>query len=401
MVTVARRTVRASELPRFPNVSALVAKMQPSEPVYALFPKRFDTAAKRFLKDFPGKTLYAIKANPAPNVVDILYDSGIRHFDTASLPEVELVRRRFPDAHCYFMAPVRPRGAAGKAYRQFGVRHFVLDDLRELDNILDETGVRGTKAASELTLFVRIATPNDGAALELSSKFGVDVERGAQLLDAVAKSGARPALTFHVGSLCLKPDAYTNAIGLCGEVLQKSGGVDIAALDVGGGFPAPYPNQFVPPLEYFFGQIKAAVAHIGLPSDCELMCEPGRALCAEGISVISQVMMKRDGDIYLNDGIYGSLNEMTLPKWLVEYPRTAYSLGADGKVGIKTGTLKPYRIFGPTCDTLDKLPRPMNLPETIEAGDWIEFGLMGAYSCALRTGFNGFYPDTFVEVDAV
>src|SRR5438445_13359548 len=90
----------------FASVEPLIETLRPGEPVYALFPEKFRIAAHRFLHPFPGDTLYAVKANPAPPVLDLVYAAGIRHFDTASLPDVELVRRRFPDAICPFMTPV-------------------------------------------------------------------------------------------------------------------------------------------------------------------------------------------------------------------------------------------------------------------------------------------------------
>ncbi len=89
---------RAAELPRYATIEALIEKTRPVEPVYVIHPERFAASAKRFVTDFPGDTLYAVKANPAPHVLDQVYASGIRHFDTASLQEIELVRGRFPDA---------------------------------------------------------------------------------------------------------------------------------------------------------------------------------------------------------------------------------------------------------------------------------------------------------------
>ncbi|MEI9932849.1 MAG: hypothetical protein WDM89_20510 [Rhizomicrobium sp.] len=99
-------------LPRFASVEKVIERLKPTEPVYVLHPARFAEAAKRFLDQFPGDTMYAVKANPAPLVLDQVWAAGIRHYDTASLPEIELVRGKFPDAICHFMAPVAPRWAA-------------------------------------------------------------------------------------------------------------------------------------------------------------------------------------------------------------------------------------------------------------------------------------------------
>src|SRR5205814_2709455 len=111
---------------QFANVEQLIETLRPSEPVYALYPDKFRLAAHRFLHRFAGDTLYAVKANPAPQVLDQVYAAGIRHFDTASLPEIELVRSRFPGAQCHFMAPVRIGGAAHAAFHQYGVTDYAI-----------------------------------------------------------------------------------------------------------------------------------------------------------------------------------------------------------------------------------------------------------------------------------
>jgi len=226
---------------------------------------------------------------------------------------------------------------------------------------------------------------------------GVSVSGAASLLKAIEGAGAKPALTFHVGSQCLFPRAYTAALERCAEVLAQSG-IALAALDVGGGFPGYYLNVTVPPLEEYFSAVKDGVAALDLRKDCAIFCEPGRALVADGVSVVTQVSLRRDHTLYINDGIYGSLNEYALKNWPVRYPLRVYTAAADGRIVEKTGRVSPFKAFGPTCDSLDVLHYHIDLPETVATGDWIEFQKLGAYSCALRTQFNGFFPDTFVEI---
>jgi ornithine decarboxylase len=388
---------KSDALPRFASVAGLIEKERPTLPVYALFPAAFDDAARAFIDGFPGETMYAVKANNALPVIDRVYGARIRHFDVASLPEVALIRRRYPDARLSFMAPVRIRGAAGEAYRKYGVRDFALDSEDELATLLDETGAKNDRAVARgLTLYVRISVPADGALIELSSKFGASVSDAAGLLKSIVEAGARPALTFHVGSQCLYPRAYKAALKRCGEAIRQAG-VELAAIDVGGGFPGYYSNVTVPPLEEYFEAIKEGVRALKLPKDCAVYCEPGRALVADGLSVVTQVSLRRDHTLYINDGIYGSLNEYTLKNWPVRFPMRVFS-DAGGRIVEKTGRVAPFKLFGPTCDTLDVLHYLLDLPETVAAGDWIEFQKLGAYSCSLRTAFNGFYPDTFVEI---
>ena len=387
------RSDPAEALARFPTFAALIEKTRPALPYYGLHPRRFATAARRFLESFPGTTMYAVKANPATPVLDQIHQAGIRHFDTASLAEIELIRGRYPDAHCHFMAPVRIPGEAGAAWRKHGLTDFVIDCDQELDKLLAET-----EGGAALRIFVRIATPLGGAMLELSSKFGTSPQNAARLLKRVAAAGAAPAVTFHVGSQCLSPFTYAQAVELARRAAEGAG-VRIAALDVGGGFPGAYPGNDVPPYHWYFDTVRESVSTFPLEPGSDVFCEPGRALCAEGVSLITRVILRRDDQLFLNDGIYGSFDELAIPAWTAEYPRKILAVGPSGRVRERTGELKPFKIFGPTCDTIDVLPRPLLLPHTIQQDDYIVFESMGAYSVAIRTGFNGFYPDDWAIIE--
>ena len=382
----------ADTLPRFASIEDLIRKQKPGAPVYALFPEKFRTAARRFLDAFPGDTLFAIKANPAPHVLDQVHAAGIRHFDTASLAEIELVRGRFPDANCHFMAPVRAPGAAHAAFTKHGVTDFVVDCDYELDKLLAETN-----AGKRLRVFVRIATPLGGAVLELSSKFGTTPDDAARLLKRVIEAGATPALTFHVGSQCLSPFSYAQAIERARRTAAIAG-APIAALDIGGGFPGPYQGNDVPPYHWYFDTVKEALATLPEGEKLPVMCEPGRALVAEGVSLVTQVILRKGDKLYINDGIYGSFDELTLPGWTADYPIRVFALDGTGRVLTEPAGNTAFRVYGPTCDTLDVLPRPLMLPETIGPGDFIVFDAIGAYSVAVRTNFNGFYPDQWAIV---
>ena len=391
------RIKRKSKVPSFTTVTDLIGAWKPAEPVYVLHPEQFRKAAQAFLTGFPGETMYAVKANDTAPVLDLLWDAGIRHFDVASLHEVRAIRSRFPSARMSFMAPVRPNGATAEAFHVHGVRAFAIDTQFELNRLLRETGAdHNVTYAHGLTVFVRMVVPSEGAALELSSKFGVDPAGGAELLKAIAAIGAKPALTFHVGSLSTDPQAYVRALKVCRETIDLAG-VRVQAIDVGGGFPIAYPGVEQPPLSDFFAAIAQARKDMGFDPSIQFLCEPGRALVADGVSVLTQVNMRRGDALFLNDGIYGSLNEYVVPNWPVQYPLTVYATNA-GKISEKRGPAMPYRVFGPTCDTLDKLPVKLSLPDALAPGDWVMFGQMGAYSAALRTSFNGFYPDAFAIV---
>ncbi len=368
----------------FADAREMIAALTPSYPVYCLRPPVLAAAARRFLELFPGRVLYAMKCNPHAGVLRALYDAGIRHFDTASLPEIAQVRELFPAAGAYFMHPVKARAVIKTAHDVYGIRHFVIDHPSELAKVLDETGGEG------VTIIVRMATPHAGAAYDLSAKFGASPPLAAELLREVRKQGCQAGVSFHVGSQCLTPRAYRTALELVGEVVEDAR-TEIHVLDVGGGFPAAYVGVEMPPLEAYFEEIDAGVAALEPRRDCVLMCEPGRAMVAAGCSLVVQVQLRKEHQIYINDGIYGSLSEMVTAG--LRMPVRLIRL--DGE---PSATLRDFIVAGPTCDSVDVLPAPFPLPDDVREGDWIEIEQIGAYSSALRTHFNGFHPDTFVEL---
>ncbi len=380
-------TVLARGLPRYRDARAVAAALRPSYPVYCLAPEVIGAAARRFLEAFPGRVLYAVKCNPHPRVLAALHDAGIRHFDSASLPEIALVRERLPGAEPYFMHPVKSRAVIATAHEVYGVRHFAVDHPAELDKVLAATGGEG------IAVIVRLKTAASGALYNLASKFGAEPEAAAALLRRVKREGLVAGLCFHVGSQCLVPEAWREALALCARVLEQAG-VGIGFLDLGGGFPARYPGLEVPDLEAYLEAIRTGLAGLALRNDCVLMCEPGRALVADGCSLLTQVLLRKEREAYLNDGVFGSLSELVTAR--IRLPVRVIRL--DGEPSRRLAELT---LYGPTCDSADRLPGAFRLPEDLREGDWIEFGRIGAYSNAVATRFNGFFPETFVEVDEV
>jgi ornithine decarboxylase len=335
--------------------------------------------------------LYAVKSNPHPVALSHLWNGGIRHFDTASLGEIEAVKGLLPDAVCHFMAPVRLPGQAKAAFEKHGVTDFVVDSDAELDKLLAEIG-----SPKKLRVFVRLVAQLGGALLEMSSKYGCRPEEASKLLKRVQLAGAQPSLTFHVGSQCLSPFSYAQAIEIAQRAVTMSG-VKIAALDIGGGFPASYAGQEAPPYHWYFDMIKEALANLERPG-LAVMCEPGRALVGQGLSLVTRVLMRRGDRLYLNDGIYGSFDEQRFAGFDEDYPPTAINLDAKGRARVLSGEKRPFRAYGPTCDSADVLPRPQLLPDGIAADDFVMFDAMGAYTVAARSSFNGFYPDAWAVV---
>jgi ornithine decarboxylase len=367
---------------KLPCVDDVVASFRPTEPLICLRPATIVAAAQKFVAAFPGRTMYAVKCNPDPIVLRALWDGGVRHFDCASIAEIELIRGLFPTAGIYFMHPIKSRPAIADAYRLHDVRCFVLDSAVELEKILAETN-----RAGDLDLVIRLALPPLGAVSDLSAKFGAPHEEAVALLRAARRHARRLGVSFHVGSQCLDPLAWRRAVALAGSAVAEAG-VAVDVLDVGGGFPVSYPGMEPPPLGAFFAEIEEAVDALQLKLRPRLWAEPGRALVAAATSVVVQVHGRRGDALYINDGVFGSLSDAGAPGFC--YP--ARSLRPTD------APLQGFACWGPTCDSNDFMRGPFMLPADTREGDWLEIGQLGAYSTALRTAFNGFDRARVVEV---
>jgi ornithine decarboxylase len=372
-----------------PTVDQIVAIERPEEPLHALRPAQLEETARAFTAAFPGEVLYAVKCNPEPAVLRALAKGGVAAFDCASPAEVALVRSMFPKAHIAYMHPVKSRGAIAEAMQRHGVRDFVLDHPRELDKLVAIAAASGI-VRDELGLIVRIALPKGTAVYDLSGKFGAAKDEAIALLAAARAHAGRFGLSFHVGSQCLEPYAYTRALALAGEVAEAAQ-VTLDIIDVGGGFPVSYPGVTPPPLAAFIDAIRAGLAHPRLKR-ATLWAEPGRALAAGGMSLVVQVQRRKGDTLYINDGVYGSLSDAGVPGF--RFP--ARAIAADGRALGEAE--QAFRFYGPTCDSADRMEGPFPLPAAIEEGDWIEIGQLGAYGGCLRTAFNGFDRARIVEV---
>jgi len=367
-------------LDTFDSAATMVAALRPDEPIVALRPHVLAERARAYVAGFPGDVLYAVKCNQDPNVLRALHDGGIRHFDVASPKEIRTVAAAFPGSGMAYMHPVKTRAAIAEAWRDHGVRTFAFDCAAELDKLIE-----ASDDSADLVPVVRIEVPRGAAILDLGGKFGATVDEAAALLARAATTGdgrpRRVGITFHVGSQCLDPEAWTRAIGLAGMVRDRAG-VPVTDLDVGGGFPADYTDQAAP-LERFVAAIRDAMRFNGFGPQTHLSCEPGRALVAPGVSIVVRVVLRKGNALYINDGVYGRLDELKMPGF--RHPLRLIRPDAASK-----GTPADFRLFGPTCDPIDTLDGPFSLPSDVVEGDWIEIGQAGAYSTAVQTDFNGF-----------
>ena len=364
----------------------LVRERFPEVPVACVRPERVSIAATWFRDNFPGEVLYAVKANPSPWALDAVYAAGLRWFDVASEAEIQLIASRYPDAKMAFMHPVKSRKAIERAYFERGVRIFSLDCEAELEKI-----VSATQRADDLTLIVRLAVSNQDAAYALSNKFGVSEDAAPALLQKARRYADNLGVSFHVGSQCMSPSAYRDAMDLASGVILKAA-VTVDVVDVGGGFPSAYPGMTPPDLELYLKVIKSAFEGMPVVMNAKLWCEPGRALVAESTSILARVELVKDGALHINDGSYGNLFDAAHCKW--PFPVKAHR--ADGEF---EGGEQTFKLYGPTCDSMDAMEGPFALPADIREGDYIEFGMLGAYGVAMQTRFNGFGDTETIHVE--
>jgi len=359
----------------FASAAELLRHRHPEKPVLALRPHAPRRAAHWFLTHFPGRVLYATKANDTPEIIAALVKAGIRCFDVASLAEIEQLAS-ISGSELYFMNPIKSRYSIGRAYYDFGVRSFAFDSDEELDKIVAETG-----KAKDVDLFLRVACPNVHSLIHLERKFGVPSIKAPELLLRARQIAHRLGITFHVGSQAVVPAAFGEAIRSIGQLIVESG-VVVDAIDIGGGFPSRYPHSDPPRLPNFVDEIVRVIDQLALTDSCEFLCEPGRALVAEAQSLIVRVDARRGNELYINDGAFGTLFDAAYSGF--RFP--ARVVGTQRK-------MKPdaeFALYGPTCDSSDYLPGPFMLPNCVCEGDYIEIGQIGAYGRVFANRFNGF-----------
>lgn len=375
------------------NIANKVKELKPSVPVYFIRPYSIQKAAKFFLEKFKtpkfsSDILFSVKSNPDEAVLKYLFKAGIKHFDVASMSEVKLIKNLFgEDAVMYLMHPIKSPETIYEAYFDYGIRDFSLDSVEELEKILQVT-----KHAKDLGLHARLSIPNSHAAIDLSGKFGILPSESTSFLRKTRASAQRLGICFHVGSQCMDPVEYRNALTITKEVLESSG-VKPDVIDIGGGFPSTYPGMTPPDLQVYFDEIFDSLNQLNLDANCRIWCEPGRALVAEAGSLLVRVEGKKKGMLYLNDGTYGGLFDAGFAGFI--YPTKAIRITDSGDLSTHH---VPYGFYGPTCDSLDVMKGPFYLPEDISEGDYIEIGQLGAYSRSMRTQFNGFDENIQIEV---
>ena len=371
---------------KFKSVDELVNQLKPTKPVYCIRRNSIRLASKFFQNKFPGKILYAVKTNPHPVVLQTLLDSGIKHYDVASIKEIETIKNLNPEVECSYMHTVKSREDIKEAYFKYNIKTFALDTKDELIKIIESTN-----HAKDLRLFVRVSVSNEHAEIDLSKKFGAITSEAAGLLRLGKQYAYKLGLSFHVGSQCMHPISYAKGISEIGNIIKRTKIVpDI--INVGGGFPTIYPDLVPQSMQSYFDEIRKGLKNLKLQKLPEIICEPGRSLVAESGSTIVRVNLRKKQKLYINDGTYGTLFDAGTPN--IVYPSRVIK---NGRVISKK--LTSFDFYGPTCDSMDYMKGPFILPNNIKENDYIELGQLGAYGLTFRTQFNGFYSDQIFEVE--
>jgi ornithine decarboxylase len=334
---------------------------------------------------------YAVKANPAPEIVESLYRAGAS-FDVASLPEFLLVygnirhlpageRQQFVWDKIVYANPIKPRETLQELneYKPL-VTYDNPDELKKIRAYAPQAG-----------LVLRLRVPNTGSMVELSSKFGCDPGEALDLILRSFRAGlVVEGISFHVGSQCINDDNFIQALNIAAAVMAeaRTHGHEIKILDIGGGFPAPY-NTLVPRFETLARKLNAEIGRL-FPDEIEILAEPGRFLVANAATLVARVIGRtvRDGKTgyYLDDSIYHTFSGILFDH--CQYPIRSF----------KRGRKQVCSVFGQTCDGLDTISQSEELPR-LEIDDLVYAENIGAYSNASSTYFNGFPPAKVVHVN--
>ncbi|MGO9096355.1 MAG: type III PLP-dependent enzyme [Bryobacteraceae bacterium] len=345
-----------------------------------------------FRKHLPKvQAYYAVKANPAPEIVRTLYSAGAS-FDVASLPEFMLVygniqrlpaqeRQDFIWDKIVYANPIKPKETL-EALDQY-------KPLVTFDNIEELRKIR--RYAPHAGLALRLRVPNTGSMVELSSKFGCDPGEAVDLISEAFRIGlVVEGVSFHVGSQCTNFENFVQALNMAAAVMReaKARGFEIKILDIGGGFPVRY-NRHVRPIGALARKINAEIARL-FPADLEILAEPGRFLVATAAFAVARVIGKAVRDAktcyYIDDSVYHTFSGII-------FDHCQYHIKA-----FKKGPAEICAVFGQTCDGLDTISQSEELPN-LEIEDLVFSDNIGAYSNASATWFNGFPPAKVVHVN--
>ena len=357
---------------------------------------------------------YAVKCNPDPAILRLLASLGC-NFDCATMGEIDMVLNGLGDELSF--------GAAGKAhssivYANPAKMHHMLkfaldndvrmtvfdgeDELRKIHSVIKSSG----RSLDSFKLLLRLTTDDRASICRFSKKFGCPVEEAPKLLKVAQELGLRVSgVSFHVGSGCGDPAAYTTALDHAYRVFQAAkafGMPDLEIVDIGGGFPGDtggYGGDGMPAFQDLARGIRSGIDSMekNLAADgrslasVRFIAEPGRYFVSASTAIATKVYSRKGGNdafqaLYVDDGVYGSFNNVVydhatpIPK-RISFPGEA----------ARSVELIPTAVFGPTCDGLDQMcSLESTVLERCDVEDWLLWENMGAYTHTASFVFNGY-----------
>jgi ornithine decarboxylase len=366
------------------KIERFIAEQRPATPCLIMDLDVVADNYRRLRSSVPRASIfYAVKANPAPEILKVLAKLG-SSFDTASVAEIDmaLATGAGPERISYGNTIKKKSDIA--AAHQRGVSLYAFDSDAELGKIAD--------AAPGSRVFCRILTSGANADWPLSRKFGCEIEMAKKLLLEAAKRDVKPyGVSFHVGSQQRDPTQWDTAVAQAAWLFREceDKGVQLSMLNIGGGFPTRY-RRTIPGITSYGSAIDDSLhRHFGnrIP---DIIVEPGRQMVGSAGVIQTEVVLiskKSESDtkrwVYLDIGKFGGLAE-TMDE-AIQYPIHS----------ARTGAPAPVVLAGPTCDSADILYEKADyrLPSDLEIGDKLEIRAAGAYTSTYASvAFNGFDP---------
>lgn len=367
------------EYPAFPAHHPIWAAPTPS---LLLSPSRAVENFQAIQRAFPKAVVgYAMKANPHPSLLAALSRVERAWFEVASKAEIQtLMDIGVTGDRIFFSNPVKQPAHIAYAV-QHGIRLFAYDSECEVEKLACYND-----PARPLEVYVRMTVTHQGALWPLTHKFGVEPRRAVELLKLAKARGLKPVgLAFHVGSQCVRPDTWADALREIAPAwkMAREAGLSLDLVDLGGGFPAPYTGAVPTPAE-IAGAVQPALAAC-VPGAKRIFLEPGRGVCGDAADMVLEITglaRRPDGQtwLYVDGGYFSGLYE--IPDGI--RPAVRPIIREARPLGMHT-----YRLAGPTCDSLDTLFE-MRSPVELRAGDRLVLKTAGAYVYSVSSPFNGF-----------
>ncbi len=356
-----------------------------------------------FIKHLPRvQAYYAIKANSEPEVVKTMFNLGAS-FDVASLSEFQLVldiaEHLLPgDMQNFIWNNIIYANTMKQLHTLHQLNPYsplvTYDSPGELEKIKLHCPAAG--------LILRLEVPDEGSIVSLKDKFGVEIKNAIPLIEETYKKGLHvEGLSFHVGSQCINFKNYIDALDICAGIFkeaEKKGieigekvthGFPIKQLDIGGGFPARYEGD-EPPFVSLAGKLNKKF-ELFPEKEYAILAEPGRFIVANSAAVVMRIIGKttKRGKIryHADDGLYHTFSGV-----MFDHQKPVIKSFKEGKE-------ESCAVFGPTCDSLDKITDDAHLPNNLKEGDLLYAENMGAYTNASSTWFNGFSPAKILHIN--